>query len=316
MEDRSSKLLQVMPKGMDPERFMRTSLMAVSRNEDLLACTPQSLITAIFEAAEIGIEPTGSLGRGYLVPIKDHGVAKAEFWLGYAGYIDLAMRSGQVSKVWSRPVYEGDKFEALYGTDDRIVHEPLLEGTDPNKITHVYACVQYKDGIVDFEVLTRAQVDAVRSQARGSNSPTSPWVTAYAEQARKTALRKLGKRLPLTPEAATAMERDMEREFGFAEKRTAEHKTEKRTLTVKDKLRGSVTPQDAPESEVAPTPTPDVSAPQHTAAADVEVVEGELVEEVVCEGESPYEDGALCTLSRGHKGFHRGGTGATWGRGK
>src|ERR1035437_5545677 len=122
MEDRSAKLLQVMPEGMNPDRFVRTTLIAVARDPNLLDCTPESLVTAIFEAAECGIEPTGSLGRGYLVPIKDHGVPKAEFWIGYPGLIELAMRSERVSKVWSRPVFKGDDFEVTYGTRDEIIH--------------------------------------------------------------------------------------------------------------------------------------------------------------------------------------------------
>lgn len=320
MEDRSAKLLQVMPEGMNADRFVRTTLVAVSKDPNLLDCTPESLVMAIFEAAECGIEPTGSLGRGYLVPIKDHGVLKAHFWIGYPGLIELAMRSNKVSKVWSRPVFKGDVFEVKYGTDDRIIHSPVL-GAEviASDLTHVYAAVRYKDGSVDFEVLTREQCDLVRARARGASGADSPWNTDYIEQCRKTAIRKLGKRMPLTAEAARAIQRDEEREFGFEAQRQKAAESEKRADSLGDELRKragrspAVKPQDERKDEDEQSATPIVSATQQSgdaATADVEKVEGE----VVCDEESPYEDGARCVLAADHKAFHKAASGATWGR--
>lgn len=338
IESREVQLLDVMPDGMDMKRFVRTTLIAVSQNDDLLDCTPESMVTAIFEAAECGIMPTGSLGRGYLVPIKDHGVPKAEFWIGYPGLIDLAMRSERVSKVWSRAVFTGDQFEVHYGTRDEIVHEPQLGAeVKAADLTHVYACVAYKDGSVDFEVLTKEQIDLVRARARGASGAQSPWNTDYIEQARKTAIRKLAKRLPLTAEAAGAIQRDEEREFGFEERRKAAEKAESRVTSLKDDLRAKAgapqMPQEPPETPDGHPATSDVSAAQQTPsdAVVVEIVPSgtevgedgvmravpEQVEgEVICGDESPYEDGATCVLAAKHKTFHKGANGATWGKAK
>jgi recombination protein RecT len=328
IESREVQLLDVMPYGMDLKRFIRTTLIAVSQNDALLDCTPESLITAIFEAAECGIEPTGSLGRGYLVPIKDHGVLKANFWIGYPGLIELAMRSKVVSKVWSRPVFKGDKFEVHYGTRDEIVHDPQLgEEVKAGDLTHIYACCAYKDGAVDFEVLTKEQVDLVRARAKGANLPDSPWNSDYIEQARKTGIRKLAKRMPLTAEAARAIQKDEEREFGLEERRHAAEKAEKRADSLGESLRQRAgrqkapeKPQNEPEVQDGQPATPDASAAQQTPAVEpvaekaqpTETVEGE----VVCDDESPYEDGARCVLVAKHKEFHKGATGATWGRSK
>jgi recombination protein RecT len=317
IEERSAKLLQVLPKGMDPDRFVRTTLIAVSRDPKLLECTTESLIRAIFDAAECGINPTGSLGRGYLVPLLDHGVLKANFWIGYPGLIELAMQSERVSKVWSRAVFKGDQYKVYYGTRDEIVHEPHSNpiATD---LTDVYACVQYKDGVVDFETLTKEQVDLVRARARGASGADSPWNTDYIEQARKTAIRKLAKRLPLTAEAASAIQKDEEREFGFDERRHAAEKAEKRADSLGAELRKRAgRPRTSESAETEQPATPDVSAAQQTPAVEpvaekaqpTETVEGE----VVCDDESPYEDGARCVLVAKHKTFHKGASGATWG---
>ena len=280
VSDRASKLLEVMPKGMDSDRFVRTTLIAISRDENLLNCTPESLVTAIFEAAECGIEPTGSLGRGYLVPIKDHGVPKAEFWIGYPGLIELAMRSERVSKVWSRPVFKGDDFEVTYGTRDEIIHHPQLGAeVKAGDLTHVYACVQFKDGAVDFEVLTKEQCDLVRARARGAGGAQSPWNTDYIEQCRKTAIRKLGKRMPLTAEAARAIQRDEEREFGFEARRQEAAAAEKKTDALGDTLRAKAgrKAEAEPAQEAEPTETDDGPMEWDDLDPRNEAIEGEII---------------------------------------
>ena len=335
IESREVQLMDVMPDGLDLKRFIRTTLIAVSQNDALLECTPESLVTAIFEAAECGIQPTGSLGRGYLVPIRNtrKGVVEAEFWIGYPGLIELAMRSDKVSKVWSRAVFAGDHFEVQYGTLDRIVHIPTL-GADviAANLTHVYACVAYKDGAVDFEPLTKEQVDLVRARARGANSASSPWQTDYIEQARKTAIRKLAKRMPLTPEAGRAIQKDEEREFGFEERRQEAEAKEKRATSLKDRIRGGGKAEEPPLPEAAPAKAETVKVPPdyiddedltpeemaaYKAAMKEETLEGQFTE--ACGEQSDPALGTVetCIKPLGHDSIeHQSAEGAIWTSGK
>jgi recombination protein RecT len=61
-----------------------------------------------------------------------------------------------------------------------------------------------KDGGVQFEVMSRSEIDGIRSRSKSSGS--GPWVTDYPEMARKTVLRRLCKYLPMSSELASAME--------------------------------------------------------------------------------------------------------------
>jgi len=283
-------------------RFIKTAAVAVARNPDLGACTMESIVTSCVEAAEAGIEPTGSLSRGWLVPFREKGgVAKAQFILGWMGMIDLAKQSGEVRKIIARCVYEGDDFIVEQGTVERIVHVPRYQTDDPTKISHIYAVAMFRDGSTIHEVMTHAQVEGVRAMSRARNA--AAWTESWPEMARKTVVRRLAKYLKLTPEAITAIERDDEREFGRPEpvEPTA------RTASLRDALRAQAAPQEAVEVEgeaveVAPEASADPQ-PEATPAAD---------EPTGCPIASPYDPPADCILAAGHKGHHRSAEKVSW----
>lgn len=268
-----------LPSGMSRERFQVVVLQALSRNPDLLKCEASSVILSVLEAAQLGLEPTGSLSRAWLIPFKekDHPRPKAQLMIGVRGYEDLARRSGEIADVWSRVVYEGDDFEVVYGTEDRITHVPKLETINPSKITHIYAVAKFRDGRVRFEVMTKADVDRIRARARGSNF--GPWVSDYAEMGRKTTVRRLIKTLPLTVEAIQAVERDEEREFQQPAALPAVSRTaEVRQLVLNRGKKAAPEAQPAVDDpgaietvEVASTATPDESAAQQPVSAATEV---------------------------------------------
>ena len=163
--------------------------------------------------AQLGLEP-GPLGHAYLVPFKDHVReckdrrncscrTEVQFIPGYRGLVELARRSGQVQSVQARVVYHGDEFVYAYGLNPRLDHTPSgkLDG-----VTHVYAVIRYKDGGVDFDVMTKAEVDAVRQRSKASTS--GPWVTDYPEMAKKTVLKRLLKTAPMSVEYQQAVAQD------------------------------------------------------------------------------------------------------------
>jgi recombination protein RecT len=287
-------------------RFIKTAAVAIAKNPDLQRCTFESLVVACVEAAEVGIEPTGSLSRGWLVPFREKdGPTKAQFVLGWMGMADLAKQSGEVIKINARVVYEGDDFTVEQGTVDRIVHVPRYLTEDPTKITHVYAVATLRAGGTDHEVMTTKQVEGVRAMSKARNAMA--WTGSWPEMARKTVVRRLCKRLKLTPEAVTAIERDDEREFSFGEK--AEPTA--RTSSLKDALRGTPPPEPIiegeavevlhPEGEEAPAseePAPEPSAPEVTITSTPQSTTLTVgPTKKVCGDLSPYGDGATCVLA-------------------
>lgn len=201
LERAKPSIAAVIPKHLTPERLLKIALSATSRTPALLACTPQSILLAVMQAAELGLEAGGLLGDGYLVPYK----GKAQFIVGYRGLINLARRSGQMRAIEAHVVRTADTFEVEFGLETKLVHRPSLHG-DPGDIVAVYSVAHFRDGGYQVEVMTRAEVDAIRKRSEASDS--GPWVTDYAEMAKKTVIRRLCKYLPLSPELAKALEHE------------------------------------------------------------------------------------------------------------
>lgn len=197
------QLQAALPKHLTPERVTRVFLTTLRQSPALMRCSPASLFGAMFQASQLGLEIGNGLGHAYLVPYK----TEATLVIGYKGLIDLARRSGQISTIRAHEVRKGDKFTYRLGLSEDIVHEPgETRDMGDDGITHVYAVAKLKDGGVQFEVMTRQEIESVRKRSRASKD--GPWVTDYAMMARKTVLRRLCKLLPASIEMATAIALD------------------------------------------------------------------------------------------------------------
>jgi len=206
LEKLTPNMQAALPKHMTAERMARIALTACQMTPTLLDCDRQSLALAVLGASALGLEIGGGLGHAYLVPYGK----TATLIVGYRGMIDLARRSGQLSTIFARVVRVGDQFDYAYGLDDKLVHTPSLKSD--GEVTHVYAVAKLRDGGRQFEVMTRAEVDKIRSRSRASGS--GPWVTDYEEMAKKTAIRRLFKMLPVSIETQRAVTIDEAAEHG------------------------------------------------------------------------------------------------------
>ena len=208
-------LAGVLPKHLDPDRLVKIAIGAASRNPVLLQCTPISILHGVMEAGQLGLEAGSPLGHAYLVPFKNKNTRKYEATLiiGYRGLIELARRSEQVSSCEARVVHERDSFEVEYGLEMKLVHRPCLDG-ESGAIKFVYSVIRLKDrdALPIVEVMTKAEVDAVRQRSRAS--ATGPWVTDYEMMARKTVLRRNMHYAPMPGPMQEAVEREDARDRG------------------------------------------------------------------------------------------------------
>ena len=102
-------------------------------------------------------------------------------------------------------VYENDEFE--YWIDEsgpHLRHTPLM-GDDRGKATGVYAVCKLKDDSVEIETMSVAQVEEVRAVSRTKGGPWTDW---WDEMARKTVVRRLSKRLPMSSDQERVIQRD------------------------------------------------------------------------------------------------------------
>ena len=106
----------------DPARkqqFVANLVTAVANNPTLRECDQLSVVSAALQAEALHFPINNSLGYVYLVPFNDkmRGCKVAQFQIGYKGYIQLAIRSGQYKSINVVEVKEGElgEYDPLNG---------------------------------------------------------------------------------------------------------------------------------------------------------------------------------------------------------
>ena len=95
--------------GKDGQKFITSIVSAVNANAELQKCTNESILSAAMLGAGLKLSPSPQLGNYYMVPFNDKNKGKvAQFVLGYKGYIQLAIRSGEYRKLNVLAVKEGE----------------------------------------------------------------------------------------------------------------------------------------------------------------------------------------------------------------
>ena len=207
-----AQMALALPKHMTSDRLARIALTEIRKVPTLAKCDQTSFLGAIMQCAQLGLEPGGALGHAYLLPFENRkkGITEVQFIVGYRGMIDLARRSGQIVSLTARTVHENDEFSYQYGLNEDLKHVPATG--ERGALLYVYAVAKLKDGGVQFEVMSRSDIDKVRAQSKAGNY--GPWQTHYDEMAKKTVIRRLFKYLPVSIELATAVTMDEKAESG------------------------------------------------------------------------------------------------------
>jgi recombination protein RecT len=207
LKQHQAEIARALPRHLNPDRMTRIALTEFRKNPRLAECDPRSVFAAVIMASQLGLEP-GLMGQCYLIPYK----SECQLIPGYQGLLDLVRRSGKVKRIEAQVVYTNDRFTYKTGLFVTLEHEPLLDG-DRGEPRLAYAVAEFADGGHHVEIMSRAQIEAIRD--RGSNSQNAkrwgkktPWDTDADQMWRKTVLRRLCKFLPKSVELATALSLD------------------------------------------------------------------------------------------------------------
>lgn len=98
--------------GSRKEKFVTNLVSAVNQNTTLQTCTNQSLVSGALVATTLNLSLNKSFGYAFLVPYhkkdKQGNIIQtdAQFQIGYKGYIQLAMRTGEYKRLNAVPIYE------------------------------------------------------------------------------------------------------------------------------------------------------------------------------------------------------------------
>lgn len=227
-ESQKSALTAVLPKHVAPDRMLRIALGALRTTPKLMNCTVESLMGAVVQCSQLGLEPNTPLGHAYLIPFDKRENVRGQWQVtgtevqlifGYRGLIDLARRSGQIVSIAAHEVCKNDHFEYEYGLEEKLVHKPAMGNR--GEVIAFYAVAKLVGGGYAFEVMSREQVEEIRNASQGwqaakrqKKEGDSVWGKHFVEMGRKTVLRRLFKFLPVSIELATAAALDDKASFG------------------------------------------------------------------------------------------------------
>lgn len=189
------------PKWMNYEAEYGFAVQHLKANDYLRKIAEQdanSLLAAMSNVAACGLSLNPAEKTAYLVPRK----GKICFDPSYMGLIRLATNTGSIEWVQAACVYEGETF-VLKGAGEKPVHE-----TDPfaekGAFRGAYCIAKTHNGDYLTTAMSAAEIYEVRDASEavkryGADNPKSgPWVTHFAEMAKKTVIRRAFKTWPLS----------------------------------------------------------------------------------------------------------------------
>mgnify|MGYP003334138478 FL=1 len=192
--------------GISPAQFFQVVLSEIKKNEKLQQAfmeNPSSMFASILAGAEVGLIPSDMLGEFYLIPRnlkQSDGKYRMSVTplIGYKGLVNILLRGGDVTRIHTEVVYEGDEFTPVYGLEPNIIHKPNFDvPRTSDKIRYAYAVAKMKSGEYQFAVMTRKEIEAVKNMGKYENDlyfNDKMGINRWME--RKVVLTQLSKMLP------------------------------------------------------------------------------------------------------------------------
>lgn len=173
-----------------------SSLLTLVNNDSFLAdATPLSIISGAMQAAQLDLPLEKQFGFAYLVPFNakdgNRWIKKAQFVLGYRGYIQLAQRSGQYKSINVGNVYEG-QLKTWNPLSEELDFDP--EGKVSDEVIGYFGYFKLLNGFEKTVYWTKEQVEKHRvtnNKSRDKDQVSGVWATNYDAMAQKTVLRSL-----------------------------------------------------------------------------------------------------------------------------
>jgi len=197
------EIARALPKHMSADRMARVVLTQMSKTPKLSECEPASFFQCLMTLSQWGLEPDGR--HAHLIPFENRkrGVVECQLIIDYKGFVQLALRTGNIASIHCDSVCENDEFD--YDCGEVLRHK--IDFRKPRGEAYAFVCIiKMKDGSKKCEVMTRDEVDAIRKRSRSGQS--GPWVTDFNEMAKKTVFRRASKWIELSSEIRDAFDND------------------------------------------------------------------------------------------------------------
>lgn len=168
--------------------FVASLIDLYSGDNYLQGCDPKLVVMQALKAAVLKLPIIKSLGQAYIIPYKSNGVLVPNFQIGYKGYIQLAIRTGQYRILNADVVYKGE-----YRSKNKLTGEFDLNG-DPNseEVIGYFAYFELNQGFSKTLFMTKDKMLAhAKKYSKSFTQASSPWKTEFDKMGVKTVLTNL-----------------------------------------------------------------------------------------------------------------------------
>lgn len=175
--------------GKNSASFISSIISATKSNPELLNCDPDSVISSAVIAATLNLPIQSNLGFAHIVPYNTKTGKFAQFQMGWKGYVQLALRTGQYKTINTSEIYEGELIK-----HDRISGDVEID-TNKKKSDRVVGYVAYFKFINGFEkslYWTKEQVEKHGGKySKSYKSEYGRWKLDFDSMAIKTVIKQL-----------------------------------------------------------------------------------------------------------------------------
>ena len=168
--------------------FIASIIDLYNGETSLQSCDPKMVVMEALKAASLKLPISKALGFSYIVPYYSKKVLTPTFQLGYKGYIQLAMRTGQYKTINADVAYEGE-----VRTVNKLTGEIAFDGDKKSSKVAGYFCYfELLNGFSKTLYMTAEQVKAhAQKYSKSFSSENSIWKSNFDSMALKTVIRLL-----------------------------------------------------------------------------------------------------------------------------
>ena len=169
--------------------FLTSLINTTNGNAQLQQADPNSILKAGAIAATLDLPIDPNLGFAYIVPYNNKGKNEAQFQMGYKGFVQLAIRTGQYKRINVTELYEG-QFESYDPITDELKYN--LDNRLSDEITHYVAYFQTINGFEKYNVMSKEEIEThAKKFSKTYSYKGSSWQTNFNTMAKKTVLKLL-----------------------------------------------------------------------------------------------------------------------------
>lgn len=172
--------------GERKDAFIASVVSVVGSDANLQKCNPMSVALAAYKAVPLNLPIEQNMGYAAVIPYGTN----ASFQIMRNGWVELAMRTGQVKHIANEPVYDGELVKRNRFTDTYEFDE--TQRKPGAKIIGFMAYIQLVNGFEKTIYWTDAEVKAhALKYSQAYKKGYGPWKDSYEAMALKTVLKHL-----------------------------------------------------------------------------------------------------------------------------